>query len=80
MIEWYFYAKILNLRRRKGGEQVSVKVKRPFFDREHDLKLREPGEVLEVNQQRAQKLISMKLAEPTEKKADTLENLDIAAG
>ena len=58
---------------------MQVKVTREFFDREHDLKLRKPGAVLEVDERRAQQLKRMKMAEMLEKQTDQPDKMDVAA-
>ncbi len=42
---------------------MKVKVIKNFYDKTAELALREVGDVLEVDKERAEKLISMKLAE-----------------
>ena len=58
----------------EGGDKVKVKVTQNFRDRTADLAIRKPGEVLEVDKARAEKLIGMGLAvmhrEPSKAKKD----------
>lgn len=44
-------------------KNVKLKVKRDFYDKTDDLKLKKAGEELTVNPDRAEKLISLGLAE-----------------
>lgn len=59
----------------EGGEKrMKIKVKHAFKDAENDLKLRTPGEILEVSEKRAEFLIHMKAAE----RIDTEDNNSVS--
>ena len=47
-------------------KNVKLKVKRDFYDKTNDLKLKKVGEELTVSPDRAEKLISLGLAEKAE--------------
>ena len=53
---------------------MKIKVKHAFKDAENDLKLRTPGEILEVSEKRAEFLIHMKAAE----RIDTEDNNSVS--
>lgn len=42
---------------------MKIAVKRDFFDKRENLRLRRKGEILEADPERAEELISMKIAE-----------------
>lgn len=50
---------------------MKVKVLRNFFDKQHGLMLREKGDTFEVSRERAEQLLTAKVAEPvTESKKE----------
>lgn len=56
---------------------MKVKVINSFKDKENALKLRKVGDVLDVKEERAKKLISMRLAEETEEQEETEKQKEI---
>lgn len=50
---------------------MQIRVRRDFFDKEHDLALRKMGEILEVSENRGNQLVRMNLAEPIPEKKET---------
>lgn len=61
----------------KGGDNMKIKVKQNFYDRENDLALREKGAEMEVSEQRGRELINKGFAaevKPKEEKKTESEN------
>lgn len=63
MTLWHFVPVFKNAPAQKGGDCVKVRVLKDFRDREDKLKLKKAGSILEVNQERAKKLVSLRIAE-----------------
>ena len=59
----------------KGGDNLKIKVKKDFYDREADLALRRKGEALTVSAERGRELIDGGFAEEvkSEKKTEKTE-------